>query len=384
MWKMRNAERMIARLPQYLQGYREGSILRSVLESFAMEMEGAENALEGLMRSNWFFHADLPDLERTGILFGIPRLPGEPKVPYRRRFFLTVRELLTGAGTVESISNIVEAIIGAPPEIEENPPELVNGPWRELSSDEIWREYNKSVEEDRPTIIIRSLARVRNPTITNLTTEESITYVGILRRGAVLRILADGSASLSGIDVTGRMVYAISDEPQEEVLAPRIPKMYSEWKYTDATAFFDYAHFSEAVFAAGRKEQVAVRMRWTRYRPATFDVRIPLYSKAGRKKESVGYERHLSQEVRHLVDRVKCAGVLANINFYDHFTEKNSSSDLGLEPCLGMGHREEASGRESFNMKVECVFREHQGCRDELHSCGAFDITGFDSGNAWG
>ena len=381
---MLNAERMIARLPQYLQGYSEGSILRSVMESFASELENAENALEDLMRSRWFFHADLPDLERTGILFGISRLPGEPKTPYRRRFYLTVQELLMGAGTVESISNIVEAIIGAAPEIEENPPELVNGPWRELGADEIWREYNRSVKEDRPTIIIRSLARVRNPTITNLTTEESITYVGILRRGAVLRILADGSASLSGIDVTGRMVYTISDEPQEEVLAPRVPKLYSEWKYTDATAFFDYAHFSEAVFAAGRREKVAVRMRWTRYKPATFDVRIPLYSKTGRKKESVGYERHLRQEVRHLVDHVKCAGVMANINFYDHFSEKFSCMDLGPELRFGQGRRERVEEKERLDFRVEYVFCERQGCRDELHSCGAFDITEFDSGNAWG
>ena len=384
MWKMKNTERMIARLPQYLEAHREGSILRSVLESFGSEMEDVENALENLMRSKWFFHADLPDLERTGILFGIPRLPGEPKAPYRRRFFLTVRELLTGAGTVESISNIVEAIIGAAPEIEENPPEIARGPWRELSANEIWREYNKSVEEDRATIIIRALARVRNPTITNLTTEESITYTGILRRGAVLRILSDGSASLAGIDVTGRMVYSISDERQEEVLPPRIPKMYSEWSYSDATAFFDYAHFSEAVFAAGRKEQVAVRMSWTRYKPATFDVRIPLYSKTGRSKESVGYERHLRQEVRHLVDHVKCAGVMANINFYDHFAEKNFSKDLGLEPGLGVDHRERVDGKEKLDFVVECVFSESQGCRDELHSCGAFDITKFDSGNAWG
>lgn len=381
---MLNTERMASRLPIYLQAYREDSTVRALIKSLGAEIAGIEGDLAKLMRSKWFFHADLRDLERMGALFGIPRLPGEPREPYRQRFYLTVRELLTGAGTLESISNIVEATIGSAPEMEENPPEIVTGKVRELSSDGTWEEYNKSVKEVRPTITLQALDNVRNPAVTNLTTEETVRYRGMLRKGAVLRIMPDGSASLGGIDVSSRMEYDISGEPKAEMLPPRLCKMVSEWKYTDATAFLDYGHFSRAVFASMEKEQVSIRLKWLRYRPATFDVRIPLYVKTGRSAASIGYAKHLRQEVRHLVDHVKSAGVMANINFYDHFTEKNLSKDLGPVPVVGADLSEDAGQNEDLTIETEANIRDKQRCSDEIHSCGVFDITEFDSSNAWG
>jgi len=381
---MLNTERMASRLPLYLQAYREDSTIRAVLEAFGREMERIEENLGDLMRSKWFFHAGLGDLEKMGLLFGIPRLPGERIKPYRQRFYLTVKELLTGAGTIDSISKIVEATIGSPPEIEENPAEIVEGPVREMCSDGGWSEYNKSVKEDRPTISIRPLARIRDPTITNITTQESIVYRGLLRKGSVLRILPDGTASLAGIDVSFRLEYFVNDEPQTEVLPPRVPKMHSEWKYTDGTAFFDYARFGESVFAADIKNQVAVQLKWIRYRPATFNVRMALYSKGGRSADSIGYAKHLRQEVRHLVDHVKSAGVMANINFYDIFTEKNTLRDHGVEPSIGIHHTDYETLGEDLGMNVVMEFCERQTSCDRLYSCGVFDITKFDSANAWG
>ena len=381
---MLNTDRMASRLPLYLQAYREDSIIRTFLEAFGLEIGQIEKALGGLMRSKWFFHAGLRDLERMGVLFGVPRLPGEGRDPYRRRFQLTVRELVTGAGTVESIRNIVEATIGSSPEIEENPPEMVDGPVRELGSDGTWREFNNSVKEDRPMIIMRPLSPVRNPMISNITTQEAIVYKGMLRKGSTLRIMPDGTASLVGIDVSGRLEYYVSDELQKEVRTPKMPKLYSDWKYIDATAFFDYALFSEGVFAGDKGCQIAIRMRWIRYKPATFDVRIPLYSKSGGSIYSIGYEKHLRQEVRHLVDHVKNAGVMANINFYDNFIEKNRIRDLALQPVLAMQYRENSQQKEELELRTESVSRERQDSRDELHSCGVFNITEFDSQNTWG
>ncbi len=381
---MLNTERMANRLPMYLEAYRENSTIRAVLDAFGREMERAEENLGKLMKSKWFFHADLGDLERMGLLFGIPRLPGEMKVPYRQRFYLTVKELLTGAGTIDSISKIVEATIGTSPDIEENPAEIVESPVRELGSDSAWSEYNKSVKEDRPVITIRPLTRVRDPTVTNITTQESITYRGLLRKGSMLRILPDGTASLAGIDVSSRLEFYKDDQRQTEVLTPRVPKMHSEWKYTDGTGFFDYAHFSEAVFAAAAKNQVAVQLRWIRYRPATFNVRMALYSKGGRSTESIGYEKHLRQEVRHLVDHVKSAGVKANINFYDNFTEKNTVRDQGIEPSFGIHHTDRETLGEELEMNVVMEFCEQQTLGDRIYSCGVFDITEFDSANVWG
>ena len=381
---MLNTKRMANRLPLYLEAYREDSTVRAVLDAFGREMERIEENLGDLMKSKWFFHADLREIEKMGLLFGIPRLPGERKAPYRQRFYLTVKELLTGAGTIDSISKIVEATIGSPPEIEENPAELIEGPVRELSSDGTWSEYNNSVKEDRPVITIHPLARVRDPTITNITTQESITYRGLLRKGSVLRILPDGTASLAGIDVSSRLEYYVADEVQPKVLPPRVPKMHSQWKYTDGTAFFDYAHFSESVFAADIKNSVAVQLRWIRYIPATFNVRMALYSKGGRSAESIGYAKHLRQEVRHLVDHVKSAGVRANINFYDNFTEKNTLGDHGVEPAIGIHHTEQETLGEELEMNVVIEFCERQTLDDRFYSCGVFDITEFDSANAWG
>ena len=380
---MLNTDRMASRLPLYIQAYRRDSDIRAILNAFGLEMEQVENAMGDLMRSKWFFHADLGDLERMGILFGVPRLPGERKESYRQRFSLTIRELLTGAGTVESIRNIVEATMGSPPEILENPPEIVLGPVRELGVDGTWREFNNSIREDHPLITVHPLSPVRDPAITNITTQETILYRGLLRKGSSLRLMPDGTASLAGIDVSKRIEYYISDELQSEKRTPRIPRSYSDWKYLDASAFFDFAHFAENVFAANEEHRIAIQMKWMRYQPATFDVRIPIRSKLGEAGDLVGYEKRLRQEVRHLVDHVKSAGVMANVNFFDNFVEKNRVRDLGMQPVLTMQCREDSRQKEELKVRAETVYRERQGSKDEMHSCGVFNMTEFDSQNTW-
>ncbi len=381
---MLNIERIINRLPLYMQAYRDNSLIHRFIGSFGKEISTFEDNLSDLMRSKWFHHADLDALERMGALFGVPRLPGERREPYRKRFFLTVKELLTGAGTVESISNIVEATIGQPPDIEENPPEFIESPSRELKPDDTWFEFNKSVRSVRPTIIIKPNDNVRNPSITNMDTEETLTFVGMLRKGSLLRINPDGKALLGGIDVTHKMEYLISEEKQDEVAPPKISKMQSQWKYTDATGFFNFGTFSNSVFAPEKRNVISIQMKWVQFKPASFDVRIPLYSKKGRGKGSVGYEKNLRQEVRQLVDHVKSAGVMANINFYDHFTEKNKSRDLGFEIVFGVEYQRDASQKVELGMEIEATHTEKQKCGDLLHSCGVFDITTFDSPNGWG
>ena len=381
---MLNTERIVSRLPLYLDADREDSILGALLTAFGNSLYDAERCVAELMRARWFFHADLHDVERMGVLFGIPRLPGEMRKPYRQRFFRTVQELLTGAGTVDSIRNMVEATIGTVPEIEENPAEPAESVSREVSSDDTWFEFNNSVEQDRPQLILKSLGRARDPAVTNLTTGETIVYQGLLRRGSVLRIHPDGRAYLSGIDVSTRMRYYVDDEPKEDTRTPMVNKLESCWKYTDATGAYGYGRLGESVFGVRGKSVMSIRLKWTRYPPATFNVSLPLYSGAGRGAASVGYEKHLRQEVRHLVDHVKSAGVAANINFYDNFAEKNPLRDNGPKISYGISFRESTRQEESPEIRLQCTFYERQPTGDALHSCGAFDITGFDSPNAWG
>lgn len=378
-----NTERIAARLPLYMDALREGTVLRALIETFGSALGDAEEQAGHIMRSRWFFHADLADLERMGELFGIPLLPGEKKRPYRQRFYLTVRELLGGAGTVNSIMKIVEATIGSTPGIEENPAVPAEMQPKEVRSADPWTLFNNSVGEDRPVVILRALARVRDPALTNMTVDETVRYRGILRKGSLLRIMPGGRAMLAGIDVSSRIEYMIGDEIRERSDTPRMNRGESQWKYTDATGSFGYGRMGGAVFAAGDEKQMSLGMKWTRYKPATFEVRIPLYSRAGRGSKSVGYEKHLRQEVRHLVDYVKSAGVMANINFHDTFAERNPVRDLGMHPTIGMIHTERNGQTDALEMEVTLTFSECQPCGDRFYSCGAFDVTEFDSTSGW-
>jgi hypothetical protein len=361
------------------------SLIYKFVDNVGEALEEAESHIGNIMTSKWFPVAALPDLERIGSLFGLERLTEEDLPTYKNRLYNTVQELLKGVGTVNSIRGIVTAAMGIEPEIIEHPKTLIGGGPHLLKAGDRWIEDCKSAIEPLPTITIHSLTAVRNPTIANLTTDESITYNGLLRPGAFLTIHSDGKASLAGIDVSDRIT-----TPTEKV--PSLSRPHSEWVYQDLNAFLDSSKFGAATLAGAERYSVIVELHWDEAKPATFIVKLPLYSNKYSPTEeisgaevarSIGYEQELRQEVRNLVEKVKTAGVDGQINFWDDFTEANYIRDQIL-PQINSTSSEKQTVGEDFEMTGEAQFVELHKINDDFSFTGAFDITSFDSENRFG
>ena len=297
---MHNTASILNRLPSHFQAYDEESILYKLINAIGKNLEVAEEDVNSIMMSRWFGTADPVDLENIGALFGIEHLQTETSAQYKSRLFSTIQDLLRGLGTVDSIRRLVEAAVGLEPEIVENPPRAVSSPLRLLKPGEKWAEVCNSVIDSEPTIYVRGLTTTRNPTLTCLTTQETVRYNGLLRKGAALTILPDGQASLAGIDVSAKISFS-AEAP------PRLPKGDSEWLYTDSNAFLDHAKFDEAALAEEGAQMVELKMEWRERAPAAFVVRLP----AGVDDERV------RQKVVKLVESVRTAGVVAEVEFGD-------------------------------------------------------------------
>lgn len=382
---MKNTDRMANRLPEYMNATNKDSLIFSVVKCIGNEIDYAENKIGAIMTSKWFPVAALPDLEKIGSLFGVDRLTGEDLPTYKTRLYTTVQELLKGVGTVESIRALVTAAMGIEPEIIENPKTPVSGGQRLLKAGEKWIEECKSVLEPIPTITLHSITTVRNPTIANLDTEERITYNGLLRPGAFLTIRPDGSASLAGIDVSDRILMSHNK-------VPGVSRSRSEWVYQDMNGFLDSSKFGEATLAGSEIYSIIVELRWDESKPATFIVKLPLYSNKYQPTEeisseelevSIGYEQEVRQEVRNLVEKVKTAGVEAQINFWDDFVEVTTIKDE-IMPQVNHTTEEKHDIGDDYEFQGETTFSELHKIRDRFSVTGTFDFTTFDSENRFG
>jgi hypothetical protein len=382
---MRNKERMTNRLPEFMNATGGKSTFNSIIGTLGSEIENAENMISKIMRSKWFPVATVNDLEKIGSLFGVDRLSEEPIQDYKLRLYSTIQELLKGVGTVESIRALVTATMGFEPEIIENPKTPVTGGQRLLKAGDKWIEESTSVTESQPTITIHSITTVRNPMIANIKTGESIKYNGLLRSGAFLLIRPDGSASLAGIDVSEKIEMSSNN-------VPGITRPLSEWVYLDQNAFLDSSKFGEATLAGEEKYSVIVELRWEEAKPTSFIVKLPLYSNKYSPTEelstrdltsSIGYEQELRQEVRNLVEKVKTAGVEAQINFWDDFIEKNSITDE-MHPQFNNFASDSHELGEELQIEADTTLSEIHEIKDDLIVAGAFDITTFDSANRFG
>jgi len=382
---MKNTERMTNRLPEYMNASEKESLIHSVINCVGSRLEKAENRIGDIMTSKWFPVASLPDLERIGSLFDLYRLTGEDMPTYKTRLYSTVQELLKGVGTVESIRALVTAAMGIEPVIIENPKLPVVGGSRLLKAGDKWIEECKSVKEPLPKITLHSITPVRNPTIANLTSGESITYNGLLRSGAFLTINPDGKASLAGIDVSDKITTSHNK-------VPGVSRPTSEWVYQDLNAFLDSSRFGEATLAGAEKYSIIIELRWEESKPASFTVKLPLYSNKYSATEdissadlesSIGYEQELRQEVRNLVEKVKTAGVEGQINFWDDFIELNDIKDE-ITPQINNITKEKHEVSVDFVFEGETSFRELHAIKESFSVCGTFDITTFDSENRFG
>jgi hypothetical protein len=126
-----------------------------------------------------------------------------------------------------------------------------------------------------------------------------VTYKGLLRKGAVLRISSEGRGWLTGIEVSDKIVMDTTENL-------KIPKGKSEWAYNDSNAFFNYAKFNCNVLADINASMVEVKMSWVEHQPAVVLVKVPEID-----------ENCISKaEIEDLLEMVRPAGVKFVIELY--------------------------------------------------------------------
>jgi hypothetical protein len=291
---------MVTYLPRHFQAYNENSLIYKFLDVIGESIEVAEVDLNNIMLSKWLSTADKTDIERLGRTFGIYYLPNEDLPEHRIRIKRTIYDLINGRSTPASICAFMKSISGIDLEIIENPVIENDSGSLFIRSGDKWELFCNSVEEAKPMIYIRGITNVRNPRITNIRTNESVEYQGLLRKGTLLKISAEGGGWLTGINVTDKIIFNADRDF-------KIPKGKSEWQYTDSNAFFNYAKFNHNVFAEVNASLVEVKINWFEHEPAVVMVRVKMPENNGNNISKT--------EIEDILEMVRPAGVKFVIEF---------------------------------------------------------------------
>jgi hypothetical protein len=242
-------------------------------------LDESERDLVSIFRSHWVDTARDGDLEKLGSLYQLSRKSGEEDQDYRNRLKMAILSY-KGGGTKNAIQMMLRIILRLPPDVVipiiENPPVAHRKAWKLISNQE-WIINPWTIHEAFPEITLSVLtkgAKVSHPTITNLTTGDSITFRGTLKEGDILKVSND-KAELNGKDV------------QEKVATEGIPTLLtrSKWQFSEKIGgnlgVFDRTKFDESVFAIDILTEIT--FEWTGYEPAAFEVMVPneLLTKSG-------------------------------------------------------------------------------------------------------
>ncbi|MCD1294336.1 hypothetical protein CUJ83_04900 [Methanocella sp. CWC-04] len=299
---MSSAEKISSRLPHFYVHWDKESLISNTVDSIGKRLDESEKEFIAIMRCHWVDTAGGTDLDRLGAIFRIGRNDGEPDNDYRGRLKAAVISY-KGGGTIGAIKTIVRVTLGLPQdypvEIIENPPVALNKTWNVRAGKE-WTVNPRNINDTVPVITIKvetENARISDPTITNVTTGESITFTGDMHHGDILRI-SDGVATLNGSDETPRL---------STTKMPSLPRRRTTWKYTEAVGanigVFDSTKFDESVFAIDIISSVT--FEWVADQPATFELRVPehILMKAGMRKDYL----------QEMLESVKASGVKAEV-----------------------------------------------------------------------
>lgn len=299
---MPRSDMIASRLPHFYKYWDRGSSVHALVDGVGKQMDESEKELAAIMRSHWVDTANGRDLDRLGSLFSVRRKEGETDRELRGRIKTSVISF-KGGGTQGSVRMLVRITLGLPPDapvdILENPAARFQKTWTVGAGAE-WTVNPRSIADTVPAITIAvdtPGARITDPTITNLTTGEPITFKGDMAHGDTLRI-EDGQAILNGRDATSRLSTATM---------PSMPRRKTKWKYTEAVGanvgVFDTARFDQSVFTVDIASQVT--LEWPALLPATFVVNVPK-AQLDRAGVSANY-------LQDLIDGVKACGVKVEV-----------------------------------------------------------------------
>lgn len=299
---MPRAEDISGRLPHFYKHWDAGSLISNLTSSVGKRLDEAEKEFVSIMRAYWVDTASGGDLDRLGAIYNIRRKTGEPDADFRNRLKTAIISY-KGGGTAGAIQMLVRITLRLtqdyPVTIVENPPVMLKKTWK-VSAGREWFVNPRNINDTVPDITLTVLtegARITDPTITNITTGESITFIGDVLYGDVLKI-SNGHAILNDSDETGRL--STSN-------IPTLPRRRSKWKYAEFIGAnlgtFDRTLFDRSVFII--EVGSSVTFEWTANQPATFELQL---SKEMLMKAGVS-----ADFMQDMVNSVKACGVKAEV-----------------------------------------------------------------------
>jgi hypothetical protein len=310
---MEITKRIVDRLPSFYGAWNRESLFFMLLDAFGKRLDEAQKDLFRVMKAHWVDTAVREDLDKLGAIFNIKRKLGEKDPDYQRRLKAAIYEY-KGGGTVSAIISLTKAFLGMKEEekleLLENPPALVYIEHR-LKSGDTWTLRSNSLQDVTPSITFYVEAgdalfdtakfdesifplEVINPVITNLGTNESIAFKGIIGGGQKL-VIQKGKVTLDGIDVTDQV---------SPVIVPLILRRGSTWQYKEAVkkkiGIFDEAIFDESLFEMA-VAMVRIRFEWIAYQTATFELKVP--------REALVRSGISIEDLKEFINHIKAAGV---------------------------------------------------------------------------
>jgi len=289
--------------PGYYKTWDSDSRIFKVISAFGKRVDEAEKDLFSILRAHWVDKAYNTNLDRLGAIYNMERKPGESDSEYRGHLKRAIMEF-KGGGTISAVLSSVKMALNLPTdyslELNENPPKEIIKEFSFTTGD-LFTISSESVLDAKPSIDISvetEDAEISNPTLTNIDTNEAITFMGAIKSGEHLKI-EDGKAHLNDEDVTEKL--SITTVPQ-------LLRKGSTWSYTEIIeeeiGVFNVAQFDHSIFAFGIPT-VKILLQWTAYQPATFEIKIP---------KNTLYRGNDISLVEAVIDSIKAVGVRAIIN----------------------------------------------------------------------
>jgi hypothetical protein len=299
---MSRAKKISGRFPHFYKYWESDSSIFTFTEATGKRLDEIEKEFVSIMRSHWIDTASRNDLNKLGELYDIKRKDNEQDPDYRYRLKTAIISH-KGGGTIGTINVLVNIILKLPQDyslqIVENPPIRLKRKWKVNAGHE-WIVNPRNIYDTVPDIIVEVLTenvKITDPTITNITTGETITFKGNITHGDVLKI-SNGRATINGNDQTHRL---------STTNIPKLPRKKSKWRYTEYIGsnmgVFDSTQFDIAVFAVDIVSNVT--FEWTANQPATFQLHIP--------KELLVKVGITERYVQDIIDSVKACGVKAEV-----------------------------------------------------------------------
>jgi len=444
--------RLQSALPPLFATQPESSAIGQILAMMAGGLEELDHEMEQVLRDRWvqLARGAWPEseesrtptsLERLGATLGLRREEWEDPEIFRRRLLITVPVLLEGFTTPRSILTLAAAAFGAEMcprlgrhtdttvgtalkpgthrrcakkpcrkagscpfqdealftlHLTDNPPLLRNVTFGPLVSESEFAVRSHSFEHDRPVVTISAHGTVPLPALQNLSTRETLVYVGELKSGEHLTVWPDVNGQEvapfeshvpvghhswrklaprgravwfhDGIaeDVSGKIHYLLGfafddrtvrfaddtaedgprfqvGEPRNRTPAVRPTRPEGEsWRFWCHSATVLEASLDitiDAMDAAEPDAAVDVELEWWTRPPASFRLRIPK-TPAVRNAEAAGAFDLLQRSV----DRARAAGVHAIIDLPEPTLaeDQSATSSVLVESATKLTERADA------------------------------------------